>query len=100
MTQLKKTSDCRGYYIEGELILDFCMGIPGPVLWANYLILMEPTAQVIPLWTMPLFPDIFDQLTIDFSFPSVGPIQIFTAFYSWPGVMLLLAYDLEEISTK
>ena len=64
------------------LSLDFTLGASEPSTWANYLVLIDPTVQVTPLWTVPLpaIPTPFD-IPIAFPFPSLGMIGIYTGLF-------------------
>ena len=74
-------------YVEGSLNLEFILGLPEPATWTNYLILLYPTVQVLPLWTVPL-PVIMPPValpTIAIPFPSVGWIGIWTGLFTAEG---------------
>lgn len=68
-------------YTSGNLSLSYSIGTPEAASWANYLILPNPSVQVIPLWTAQL-PAIDPPITIplSFPFPSQGMVGIYTAF--------------------
>jgi len=73
-------------YVSGYLSLNFTIGTPGPATWVAYLIMIYPTMQVIPLWTIPLpviWPPI--DLPLSFPFPSVGWIALYTCLYPAEG---------------
>jgi len=91
------TLDVIGTYVPGYLSLTFTIGAPEPVTWAVYLVLTEPTVQVMPLWTAPL-PIIPSptMIPVAFPFPSVGWIGIWTGLFTIEGPQ---AVDLEWIHT-
>ena len=72
------------------LSLDYTIGTPEPATWANYLILIEPTVQVIPLWTVSL-PVIDPPISfpISFSLPSMGLIGIWTGLFTAEGAQVV-----------
>ena len=70
-------------YTGGELSLTYTLGSPAPSLWANYIILLSPTLQVIPLWSTGLpaiDPPI--EVPIAFPFPATGMTGIYTGLFS------------------
>ena len=73
-------------YAEGLLSLDFILGTSESATWSNYLILIDPTVQVIPLWTVPL-PVISPPISLPISFPlpSMGLIGIWTGLFTAQG---------------
>jgi len=73
-------------YAGGILSLDFTVETPEPATWSNYAILMYPTMQVIPLWSVPL-PVIIPAMDFPVSFPipSMGLIGIFTGLFTDAG---------------
>ena len=73
-------------YGSGILGLDFTLGLPEPATWVNYLVLTDPTVQLIPLWTAPL--PVIDPpfyLPISFPFPSLGMVGIWTGLFTAGG---------------
>ena len=73
-------------YSAGTLSLDFTLGTSETATWSNFLILMEPTIEVIPLWSVPLpviDPPIF--IPLSFPFPSMGLIGIFSGLFTDEG---------------
>jgi len=85
-------------YLAGTLSLNFTVGTPVPVMWANYLILTYPATQVIPLWTTPL-PIIAPpmDIPISFSFPGgMSLVIIWTGLYTEAGAQ---AVYLEPVYT-
>jgi len=84
-------------YAEGILSLDYTIGTPVPALWLNYLVLTEPSVQVIPLWSLSLpaiDPPI--EVPISFPFPTVGVIGIWTALFDDTGTQTI---KLEWVDT-
>ena len=77
-------------YSGGILSLDYTLGTPEPANWYNYLILMYPTLQVIPLWMVPL-PVIHPPMDFPVSFPvpSLGLIGIFTGLFTEEGPQIV-----------
>ena len=73
-------------YAGGILSLAYSLGTPSPANWYNYLILMYPTIQVIPLWMVPL-PVIHPPMDFPVSFPlaPMGLIGIFTGLFTDTG---------------
>ena len=86
-------SDCEfiieliAYYWAAQLHMDFTLGTPLPATWANYLISIVPTIQVIPLWTVPL-PAIWppESVPISFPFPEIGGFWIYSGLFDGGGV--------------
>ncbi len=70
----------------GFLNLDYTIGTPESATWANFLILTNPTIQVIPLWTVPL-PIIHPPMDLPISFPftQLGMIGIYTGLFTATG---------------
>lgn len=87
-----------GSYSGGTLSLNFTLTLPAPATWSNYLILVSPSVQVIPLFSVPLpaIP-IEYSLPISFPFPSLGTIGIYSGLFTAGGTE---AFLLEWISTK
>lgn len=84
-------------YELGRLNLDFALGTAAPSTWDNYLLLIYPTLQIIPLWTVPLpviYPSI--EIPISFPFPTIGWIGIWSAISIEEGTQ---AVDLVWIDT-
>jgi len=76
------------YYWSNKLHLDFTLGTSVPTTWTTLMILISPTFQVIPLWTIPM-PVIDPPIvlpTISFPFPSVGLVGIWTGLFTEEGV--------------
>ena len=67
----------------GILSLDFTLGTEHPCVWTNYAVLIVPTFQFIPLWTVP-FPFVFPpiEIPVAFPFPSLGVVGIYSAITS------------------
>ncbi len=86
-----------GSYSGGTLYLDYTLTLPEAATWANYLVLVSPSVQVIPLFTVPLpaIP-IEYSLPISFPFPSLGQIGIYSAYFTAVGME---AFILEWIQT-
>ena len=82
----KYTIELNAYYAEDKLNMDFILGTPEPATWTNFLILMNPSVQVIPLWSDPV-PAIDPPIEIEiaFTFPSVGWAGIWTALSTAAG---------------
>ena len=77
-------------YEGGILSLDYIIGTPELAEWENYLILIYPTLQVIPLWSVPL--SVIDPpicLPIAFPFPQIGWIVILTELVTAEGAKLV-----------
>ncbi len=80
------TLDLDAYYTAGSLHLDFTIGAAEPTTWSNFLILMEPTIEVISLWSVPLpviDPPFF--IPVSFPFPSMGLVGIFSGLFTEAG---------------
>ena len=77
-------------YSGGILSLDYILGTPEPANWYNYLIVMYPTMQVIPLWMIPL-PVINPPMDVPVSFPlsPMGLIGIFTGLFTEAGPQVI-----------
>lgn len=74
-------------YEGSTLSLEFTLGLLEPAIWMNFIILTNPTVQIIPLWTVPLQaidPPI--EMPISFPFPSMGWIWIWTTLLTEEGV--------------
>jgi len=80
------TLDLDAFYATGYLVLNYSIGTPEPATWSNYLILVTPTVQVIPLWSVPL-PVIQPpyEVPIAFPFPSLGWVGIYTGLFTTEG---------------
>ena len=76
---------------EGSILsLDYTIGTPELAMWANYLILIHPTPQVITLWAVPL--SVIDpviDLPVAFPFPQIGWIGIWTELVTAEGVQVV-----------
>ena len=73
-------------YRYGYLILNYTIATIEPATWSNYLILISPSVQVIPLWSISLpviYPPI--DMPISFPFPSLGQIGIYTGLFTAGG---------------
>lgn len=84
-------------YEEGVLGLHYTLGILESALWANYLILVQPSVRVIPLWTVPvpvMLPPV--ELPVSFPFPSLGWVGIYTALFTAEGIH---AHDFDWVDT-
>ena len=70
-------------YGAGTLSLEFTIGTPAPATWENYLILLYPTINVVPLWSVPL-PAISPPTTVPISFPlpSLDLVGIFSGLFT------------------
>jgi len=83
---------------EGSILsLDYTIGTPELARWVNYLILICPTPQVIPLWTVPL--SVIDppiDLPVAFPFPQIGWVGIWTGLITEAGAQ---AIDLAWVDT-
>jgi len=80
------TLELTGSYLSGSIILDFTVGTPEPAIWATYLVLINPTYQVTPLWSVPF--GIIDppiQLPVVFTLPQMGWVGIFSGLYTDEG---------------
>ena len=85
-------------YGAGTLNLDYSIGTPETATWSNYLILISPSVQVIPLWSISLpalDPPL--EIPISFPFPSLGTVGIFTGLFTGGGPQ---ATVLEWVGTK
>ncbi len=80
----------------GSVSLDITLGTLEPATWACYLILTSPTAELIPLWAVPLPVTPVIDLPITFPFPSIGTVGFYNGLYSATD---LEAYDLEWVDT-
>ena len=87
-----------GSYAGGILSLTYTLTLPESATWSNYLILISPTVQVIPLFSVPL-PAIPIEyvLPLAFPFPSLGTIGIYSGLFTAGGAQ---AFVLEWIQTK
>jgi len=75
-------------YDAGTLSLDFTIGTPASAYWVNYMILITPTVQLIPLWTKPLPVNDppFELQTISIPLASgQGYVGIWSALYTTEG---------------
>ncbi len=74
-------------FAEGTLSLDYTLGTPEPAGWANYLILIYPSVQFVPLWTTPL-PVIHPPIDfpVTFAFPGIGWVGFYTGLFTEAGV--------------
>ena len=92
------TLDLTASYDAGTLSLGYTIGTPEDALWANYLILISPSVQVIPLWSLSL-PAIDPPLYVPISFPlpAMGVIGFYTGLFTAGGVE---AIDLEWVDTS
>ncbi len=90
--------DLEASYGWGTLNIAFTIRAPEPAIWASFLILTNPTVQVIPLWSVSL-PVIDPSLEIPLSFPlpSIGWIGILTVLYTIEGTQ---ASDFVLIDTS
>ncbi len=84
-------------YAWSRLRLVYTIQTPEEAIWATFLILTQPSVQVIPLWSVPL-PVISSPITqsISFPFPSMGMVGIFSGLFTAGG---LEASDLEWVNT-
>ena len=58
-----------------------------PTTWANYLVLTEPSVQIVPLWTVPIpVIDPVISIPIGFPLPGLGLIGIWTGLFTEAGV--------------
>ena len=91
------TLDLNATYVSGSLNLIFTLGTPEPATWANYLIIVYPTVQVFPLWTVSL-PVIYPPMgfPVSFPLPGLGWIGIWTGLFKGSD---LEAFDLEWVDT-
>ncbi len=87
-----------GSYSGGILSLNYTLTLPESATWSNYLILISPSVQVIPLFSvpLPLIPIEFS-LPLAFPFPSLGQIGIYSGLFTAGGAE---ATVLEWIMTK
>lgn len=78
--------DLEASYTSGTLTLRYTILALEPATWANYLILVSPTVQYIPLWTIPLpvFPTP-SVIPFSFPFPSLGTVGIYSGIFSTEG---------------
>jgi len=85
-------------YEVGMLSLDFTIQTPEAATWANYLVLIDPIVQVIPLWAVPLpvIPVPYP-VPISFPLPSMGLIGIYTGLFTAEGAQ---AVDLAWVDTS
>jgi len=84
-------------YGSGYINLTYTIGAPEPPTWANYLVLITPSVQVIPLWTVSLevmYPPI--EIPVAFPFPSLGWVGIWTGLFTAEGPQ---AVDLAWVDT-
>jgi len=73
-------------YWAGYLSLTYTIRAPEAATWANYLVLITPSVQVIPLWAVPLeimYPPI--EIPVAFPFPSLGWVGIWTGLFTAGG---------------
>ena len=91
------TLDLSASYDAGTLTLDFTLGTAEAASWMTYLILIYPTVRIIPLWTISL--PVIDppvSFPIDFPFPSIGWIGLWTGLVTSEGLQV---FDLEWDNT-
>ncbi len=91
------TLEMEAAYAAGNLSLDFEVGTPEPSMWGTYLIVLSPTVAVHRLWMLPLpalDPPV--EVPVEFPFPAVGWIGIYTGLFTEAGVQ---AYGLEWVNT-
>ena len=90
--------DLDASYESGILSLDFTISTLEPATWANYVILTDPTVQIIPLWTVPL-PVIYPpfDIPIAFPFPILGLVGIWTDLFTTEGKQ---AVELVWVETR
>ena len=64
----------------------FVLGIPELTLWVNYLVLTDPTLEVIPLWSVPL-PAIHppESFQTSLQVPGLGMVGLWTGLYTEAG---------------
>ena len=73
-------------YVSGLLSLSFTIGTPETATWANYLVLIDPAVQVVPLWSISL--PVIDppiHIPVSFPLPSLGMVAIWTALFTADG---------------
>jgi len=85
------TLDLDASYEESVLTLDFAIGAPVPSQWGTYLILTQPSVQVLPLWQIPL-PAIDPPIerSISFPFPSIGLVGLYSALFTEEGAQTVV----------
>ena len=85
-------------FTAGTLSLDFTIQTAEAATWSNFLILTQPSVQVIPLWSVPLpvIPESYP-VPISFPFPSAGYIGIYSGLFTAEGAQ---AVDLAWIDTS
>ena len=71
--------DLDAHYRVGTFYMEFTISTPEPVTWANYLILTDPTAFIVPLWeaSLPALAPPF-YCPVDFPCPSLGGVWVFS----------------------
>ena len=79
---------------DDELTLSFTLGAPEPTSWRNFLIIINPSFRVYPLWSVPL-PALPTPVDFSFSvpFPLTGSIAIYSILATATGTK---AYDLKS----
>ena len=86
-------------YGSGRLNLSYRLGTPEPAMWSNYLLLTNPTIQIIPLWVIWLpivYPPL--ELPISFPYPSAGLVAVWTDLHTAAGFKAF-DYDLVDTGT-
>jgi len=81
----------------GILDLDFHIGAATAAVWANYLILIEPDIQIIPLWSVslsPIHPPI--EMPVSFPLPGMGWVGIWSGLFTEDGPQVA---DLRWVDT-
>ncbi len=71
------------YEEAGFLHLDFTVGTPEPATWSNFLILVDPTTAIVPLWeiSLPVLDPPFE-IPVAFPCPSLGVIWVFSVLFA------------------
>ena len=70
----------------GRMNLTYTVGCPEPALWANALVLIDPSVQVIPFFEVPLsviLPPV--TVPLSFPFPGIGTVGIYTGLHTATG---------------
>ena len=78
--------ELEGTYEEGTIRLTYTIGPPGPSFWRNALIVIRPTVQFIPLWSVTVSAiESPVKLPVSFPFPSLGIVGVWTGLFASGG---------------
>ena len=80
------TLDLEASYVSGLLSLSYTIGTPETATWRNYLVLIDPAIQVVPLWSisLPIIEPPID-IPVSFPLPSLGWVGIWSGLFTAEG---------------